>query len=361
MSRPIGTTSALSSSKEPARFKDCVPQMTRDEIILNKAISYPKKQRPSEKSFFDLPPEIRNTIYNLWFTRKSAVLSLRVSRALVPNSGPQTSSGNTSQSVLSDTESNTRRAHPACANWTTGEPKLSWHINWDRTSVPMPLGNQVLRVCKLMNAEGNAILFSGETAIDLRDPIGTSSVDRLHQYITNPICRRPLQWTRHIKLSLFPELSEEKGRTDFAATVDAATKVLDGGSRLKSLVINIHVSDRPARKYIKRSIMRLQGLRINGRVTIKQFVYGNEKTVGVWVPPLRSGWARKLLKRMKGKHRFLSFVEVASSLSGGEEVPGYTIYVIPCEHFFGRPCYHPIRRPQCEGWKKILAVDTRSL
>lgn len=343
-----------------AGIEQCVPLTTRDETVSDKEISYPKKQRPNEKSFFDLPPEIRNIIYKIWLTRKSAVLSLRVSRAMIPNSRSLTSSADTTEKFPNDTESNTEKRETTWAAWMSSDPELSWHINWDRASVPTPLEMQVLRVCKLLNAEGNATLFSGETAIDLRDPIGTSSLDRLHQFITDPICMRPLQWTRHIKLSLYPEISEERGRADFVATVDAAIKVLDGGSRLKSLAISIHVSDRPTKEQIESSITRLQGFRVNGSVTINQFVYGNENTAGVWEPPLCHGWAHKLLKLMKGKQRSVPGLYVAKRLPGGEEVPRYTIFQSPCDHSFDSPCYHPIHQTRCHGWKKILAIDISS-
>jgi hypothetical protein len=236
-------------------------KMSGDEI------SFPEKLRPNEKYFFDLPGEIRNTIYGIWFTRKAGVLSLRVSRA------------------------------PCETNyWAPSDPKLNWHLRGDGLPVSMPLEMSVLRVCKLMNAEANATLFGGETTIDLRDPVGAASIDRLHQYIRDPVCTRPLQLARRVMLSLYPELSVDSGRKHFAATLDAVIKVLDGGSRLKSLEIVIHVSDHPTKKQVEDSIMRLQGFCVNGSVTIRQFVYGN--SYENWVPGV---WDRQLLQMMQGK------------------------------------------------------------
>jgi hypothetical protein len=265
-------TALLSASQAfAAKFKnngnDFNVQKNGD--IFPAEIPFPEKLRPNEKYFFDLPGEIRNTIYGMWFNRKAAVLSLRVSRALF------------------ETKYHT---------WAPSDPTLNWYLRWDRLSAPIPLEMSVLRACKLMNAEANATLFSGETTIDLRDPVGTASIDRLHQYIRDPVCIRPLQWARRIKLSLYPELSEKSGRKHFTATLDAVIKVLDGGSRLKSLEIDIHVSDHPTKKQVEDSIMRLQGFCINGNVTIRQFVHGNNYEN--WVP---SVWDRQLLQMMQGK------------------------------------------------------------
>jgi hypothetical protein len=245
-------------------------ETSRDEI------QFPYKLRLEEKSFFDLPGEIRNVIYGIWFTRKAAVLSLRVSRGL----------------VKSDTDI-----------WTPMDPVLNWYLRWDRSSKPLPLEMSVLRVCELMNAEANATLFSGETTIDLRDPIGTSSVDRLYQYIQDPVCARPLQWARRIKLSLYPILGDESGRKEFAATSNALIEILDGGSRLKSLDIHLHVSDHPTKAQVKESIMLLKGFCVKGSLAIRHIIYGHEYEN--WIP---GAWGYQLLNEMKGKQVYFYFV-----------------------------------------------------
>lgn len=177
-----------------------------------------------------------------------------------------------------------------------------------------------------MNAEGNATLFNGEATIDLRDPTSTSSLDRLHQYITDPIYVRSLQWTRHIKLNLYPELSEKSGRKHCAATLDAVIKALHGGSRLKLLVINIHFSDRRTKEQVVRFIMLLQDFRVNGAVIINQFVYGPEDIMAVWRQPRRLSWACKLMKAMRDKREASFNVKVTDDVSGGAEVPEYNIF-----------------------------------
>jgi hypothetical protein len=234
----------------------------------------PNKQRPDEKGFFDLPGELRNAIYAIWFTRKGLALDLRASR--------------------------------------DAEPVLTWRVRWDYSWKPEPLEMSVLRLCKLMNAEANAILFR-DTLVDLRDDkMGTASIDPLHQIVRDPMCFRTLQRTRHLRVRLLPILGEESGRKKFVANLDALLEAFNGGSQLTSLEIHLHcnlyVRDYPTKEQVKQSIMSLERFRIDGCLKIKQQIHGDEEYERYeyerWVP---GSWGYELLDTLNGKHVLLRF------------------------------------------------------